>query len=107
MRPKDAEGIANSVDPDQTALIWVCTVCPGLCVRKLRIITVMTGRPGAQICPGWPGKITSSPNTRNYFNSSDFSKMIRHIFSISRVFSTIFRDICWKRMPLLVKSWLL
>ena len=39
MRPKDAEGIANSVDPDQTApvgarrsLIWVCTV--------VRIITV-------------------------------------------------------------------
>ena len=30
MHPKDAEGIANSVDPDQTAprssLIWVCTV---------------------------------------------------------------------------------
>ena len=41
MRPKDAEGIANSVDPDQIApLIWVCTVCPALPVRKLRIITV-------------------------------------------------------------------
>ena len=41
MHPKDAEGIANSVDPDQTApLIWVCTVCPGLSVRKLRKITV-------------------------------------------------------------------
>ena len=45
MCPKDAEGIANSVGPDQTAprssLIWVCTVCPGLSVRKLRIITVV------------------------------------------------------------------
>ena len=42
MCPKDAEGIANSVDPDQTApLIWVCTVCPDLSVRKLRIITVL------------------------------------------------------------------
>ena len=42
MHPKDAEGIANSVDPDQTALlIWVCTVCPDLSVRKLRIITVI------------------------------------------------------------------
>ena len=44
MHPKDAEGIANSVDPDQTApyesLIWVCTVCPDLSVRKLRNITV-------------------------------------------------------------------
>ena len=25
MNPKDADGIANRVDPDQTALIWVCT----------------------------------------------------------------------------------
>ena len=42
MHPKDAEGIANSVDPDQTApsLIWVCTVCPDLSVRKLRKIMV-------------------------------------------------------------------
>ena len=44
MSPKDAEGIANSVDPDQTAprssLIRVCTVCPAVSVRKLRIITV-------------------------------------------------------------------
>ena len=40
MSPKDAEGIANSVDPDQSSLIWVCTVCPGLSVQKVRIITV-------------------------------------------------------------------
>ena len=42
MHPKDAAGIANSVDPDQTApsLIWVCTVCPYLSVRKFRIIMV-------------------------------------------------------------------
>ena len=37
MHPKDAEGIANSVDPDQTVL--VCIVCPDLSVRKLRNIT--------------------------------------------------------------------
>ena len=47
----DANGIANSEDPDQTApigsltaligsLIWVCTVCSDLSVRKLRVITV-------------------------------------------------------------------
>ena len=42
MHPKDAEGIANSVDLDQTAPpIWVCTVCPDLSVRKLRKITVI------------------------------------------------------------------
>ena len=29
---KDANAIANSVDPDLTALIWVCTVCPDLSV---------------------------------------------------------------------------
>ena len=46
MRPKDAKGIAKSVDPDQTApradcsLIWVYTVCPDLSVRKLRISMV-------------------------------------------------------------------
>ena len=38
------DGMANSVDPDQTAyrssLIWVCTVSPDISVRKLRIITV-------------------------------------------------------------------
>ena len=43
MSPNYADGIANSVDPDQTApLIWVCTVCPGISVRKLRISTVMS-----------------------------------------------------------------
>ena len=42
MHPKDAEGIANRVDPDQTApLIWVYTVCLNLPVRKLRNITVI------------------------------------------------------------------
>ena len=41
MHPKDAAGTANSVDPDQrSSLIWVCTVCPDLSVRKLRNITV-------------------------------------------------------------------
>ena len=44
MCPNDADGMANSVDPDQTAprssLIWVCTVYPDISVRKLRIITV-------------------------------------------------------------------
>ena len=44
MSPNDVDGMANSVDPDQTAprssLIWVCTVCPGISVRNLRIITV-------------------------------------------------------------------
>ena len=33
MHPKDTEGMANSVDPDQTApLMWVRTVCPDLSV---------------------------------------------------------------------------
>ena len=45
MSPNDADGMANSVDPDQTAprssLIWVGTLCPGISVQKLRIITVI------------------------------------------------------------------
>ena len=44
MSPNDADGMANSADPDQTAprssLIRVCTVCLGISVRKLRISTV-------------------------------------------------------------------
>ena len=42
MSPNGTDGMANSVDPDQTArsLIWVCTVCPDISVRKLRIIMV-------------------------------------------------------------------
>ena len=44
-RPKDADGMANSVDPDQTAprssLIWICTVCSDLSVSILRIFMVM------------------------------------------------------------------
>ena len=41
LHQKDANGIANSEDPDQTApLIWVCAVCPYLSVRKLKIIQV-------------------------------------------------------------------
>ena len=43
MSPNDADRMADSVDPDQTAprssLIWVCTVCPGISVGKL--ITVL------------------------------------------------------------------
>ena len=46
MHPKDADEMANSVDPDQTAplgssLIWVCTVCLDLCLPILRTFTVM------------------------------------------------------------------
>ena len=45
MSPNDADGMANSIDPDQTArssLIWVCTVCLGISVQKLRITTVIS-----------------------------------------------------------------
>ena len=41
MRPKDADRIANSVDPERSSLIWVYTVCLDLPVQKLRIITVL------------------------------------------------------------------
>ena len=41
---KCGDGIANSVDPDQTAprssLFWVCTVCSDLSVPILRTFTV-------------------------------------------------------------------
>ena len=42
---KGGDGIANSVDPDQTAprssLFWVCTVCSDLSVPIHRIFTVL------------------------------------------------------------------
>ena len=38
MRPKDADEMANSVDPDQTAT--GATVCQDLSVRKLTVIIV-------------------------------------------------------------------
>ena len=45
MRLKDADGMANIVDPDQIAprssLIWVYTVCLDLPIQKLRIIMIM------------------------------------------------------------------
>ena len=41
--PKDADRMANNVDPDQTApLIWVYTICPGLFPK---IITVTKKNP--------------------------------------------------------------
>ena len=50
MRQKDADALANSVVPDQTAprssLIWVCTVCSelsGPMLRSLTIVRVATG----------------------------------------------------------------
>ena len=44
MSQNDAVGMANSVDPDQmSSLVWVCTVCSGISVQKLRIITVFYG----------------------------------------------------------------
>ena len=52
MRPKEADRIANRVDPDQTALdcasrsslILNYTVCPGLSVQKLRILLFVAFR---------------------------------------------------------------
>ena len=43
---------------DQTApwssLIWVCTVCPGKSVRKLRIIMVFKVQKSLLVCLSWP-----------------------------------------------------
>ena len=45
--PNNADGMANSVDPDQTAPLWVCAVCPGISVRKLWIMVDWV----CNICP--------------------------------------------------------
>ena len=41
MHPKDAEGIANSVEPDRTAPDLGLHFCPDMSVQKLRNVTVM------------------------------------------------------------------
>ena len=41
--------MANSVDPDHTALIWVCTVCLDLSVPLLRIFSSPGQSPGRAI----------------------------------------------------------
>ena len=41
MRPKDADGMANRVDPKQSRLIWVYAVCFGLSVPIFRISMVL------------------------------------------------------------------
>ena len=42
MCPNDADGMTNSIDPDQIARIWVYTVCSDLCVWKFRNIMVVS-----------------------------------------------------------------
>ena len=42
MRPKDLDGMANSVAPDKTDPIWVYTVCLDLPVQKLRINMIIS-----------------------------------------------------------------
>ena len=41
MRPKDADGIADPVDPDRSSLTWDCAVCFGLSVPIGRISMVL------------------------------------------------------------------
>ena len=82
----DAERMANSVDPDQTApLICAYTVCPDLSVRKLKIITVglqTRATPWDLIllpCDIQTGRLTPQPHKtflrhhENYCNDPKFS----------------------------------
>ena len=48
MHPNDADGMANSVDPDQTAPLGVNTVSSDLSVRKFRNIMVESFYEGEQ-----------------------------------------------------------
>ena len=40
MCPKDADRMANSVDPDQTAPVWVYTVCSDRSCLSITVDTV-------------------------------------------------------------------
>ena len=41
MHPKDADGMANHVDPSRSSPIWVCVLCYGLSVPIFRIPMVL------------------------------------------------------------------
>ena len=41
MHPKDADGMANRVDPNRSSMIWVCAVCFGLSAPIVRISMVL------------------------------------------------------------------
>ena len=41
MHPKDADGLANRVDPNRSSMIWVCAVCFGLSAPIVRISMVL------------------------------------------------------------------
>ena len=80
--PNDVDGMANNVDPDQTApgssLIWVRTVCPGISVRKLRIITVISDVFWRQTnhwrkVAAFPSHLVDSGTTLTIFTSVSFN----------------------------------
>ena len=98
MHPKNAAGIANSVDADQTAplgafsrssLIWVCTVCPDLSVRKL-ITTVIPMR----IFSAFRCKLLGI--NRHIWPDSNLSKILR----CSRVSNSIVYGQIWPQSEL-------
>ena len=41
MRPKDADGMPNRVDPNRSSLIWVCAVCFCLSAPIVRFSMVL------------------------------------------------------------------
>ena len=41
MRPKDADGMVNRVDPNRSSPVWVCAICFGLSAPIVRISIVL------------------------------------------------------------------
>ena len=72
MHPKDADGIANSVDLIKDSLIWVYTVCPDVSVQKLRLITVVQ-LAICQIHEALPG-VLGNGNETIYFRGTNVGK---------------------------------
>ena len=69
----------------RSSLIWVCTVCPGISVRKLRIITVYLIRKGQpqlnshwlKVCIlGWNGESTHWTESLNDWKISRYNSCI-------------------------------
>ena len=72
MHPKDAEGIANSIDPDQTAprssLIWVCIVCPVLSKNLGTLQYSMFNNNRTVQILGYLQQLLGCPNFQEFYN---------------------------------------
>ena len=73
----------------RSSLIWVCTVCPGISVRKLRIITVLSAHTFATWIRGsgeWPPKLFHDKSPQKYVAWFIMNEVIQLTFELGLLF---------------------